>query len=110
MNDTIDPTQTQSWKLLESHRQSQKRTIRDLFALDDQRGATMSAQACDIYLDYSKNIITQETLDLLFALAAETNVVGQRNAMFAGDSINTTENRPVPVSYTHLTLPTSDLV
>ena len=95
MNDTIDPTQTQSWKLLESHRQSQKRTIRDLFALDDQRGATMSAQACDIYLDYSKNIITQETLDLLFALATETDVVGQRNAMFAGDSINTTENRPV---------------
>ena len=71
------------------------RTLRELFAADGARGEKFAGQAGDVYLDYSKNIVTDETLHLLFDLARECEVESLRDAMFAGEKINTTENRAV---------------
>jgi glucose-6-phosphate isomerase len=69
--------------------------LRDLFASDPERGTRMTADAVGIHLDYSKNRVTGESLDLLIQLAEQTGVAGRRDAMFAGERINVTENRPV---------------
>ncbi len=69
--------------------------MRELFASDPQRFAAMSREACGIFVDFSKHRATAETMRLLFALAAQANVEGWRDKMFAGDKINTTENRAV---------------
>jgi glucose-6-phosphate isomerase len=69
--------------------------LRDLFASDPGRGTRLNADACGIHLDYSKNRVTDETLRLLFELAAQTSVAERRVAMFAGERINVTENRAV---------------
>ncbi|HVL26746.1 MAG TPA: glucose-6-phosphate isomerase [Acidimicrobiales bacterium] len=84
------------WKALTDHAAG-LRTIhlRDLFAADPERGETMAASAGDLYLDYSKNLVTPETLDLLVALAERAELRGRIEAMFAGEPINTTERRPV---------------
>ena len=67
----------------------------DLFANDEGRAARFSAEGGGLFLDYSKNRITDETLKLLLALAAERDVAGRRDAMFAGERINTSEDRAV---------------
>jgi glucose-6-phosphate isomerase len=67
----------------------------DLFANDPERGTRFTADAAGIHLDYSKNRITDETLGLLLELAAETGVAARRDAMFAGEHINVTEDRAV---------------
>ena len=87
---------TTEWKALTDHAAG-LRTIhlRDLFAADPERGETMAASAGDLYLDYSKNLVTPETLDLLVALAERAELRGRTEAMFAGEPINTTERRPV---------------
>ena len=69
--------------------------LRDLFAQDPKRGERMTFEAAGLYLDYSKNRITDETLKLLFQLATESGLRDRINAMFQGDKLNITENRAV---------------
>jgi glucose-6-phosphate isomerase len=71
------------------------RHLRDLFAEDPGRGERMCAEAVGVLLDYSKNRITDETLDLLVRLAEESELEHRRDAMFAGEHINVSENRAV---------------
>src|SRR5579875_3430189 len=71
------------------------RHLRDLFAEDPGRGERMCAEAAGIYLDYSKNRVTDETMRLLIELAAESGVPERRDAMFRGEHINVSENRAV---------------
>src|SRR5215471_10844835 len=85
-----------SWKALEAHRDDNAgRHLRDLFAVDQQRGGRLNAEGAGLYLDYSKNRITDQTVELLIALARECNLEGRRDAMFRGDKINVSEDRSV---------------
>jgi glucose-6-phosphate isomerase len=79
------------------------RHLRQIFAEDPERGTRLVAEADDLYLDYSKNRLTNETLALLFALARESHLEERRDAMFAGAPINVSENRSV--LHTALRLP-----
>jgi glucose-6-phosphate isomerase len=69
--------------------------LRDLFASDPERGTRLTAEAAGIHLDYSKNRATDETMGLLVQLAEQAGVAERRDAMFAGERINVTENRSV---------------
>ncbi|MBL8895290.1 MAG: glucose-6-phosphate isomerase, partial [Rhizobiales bacterium] len=69
--------------------------IRKLFADDPTRGTRLALQASGLYLDYSKNRVTDETLALLVKLADESDLRGRIDAMFSGEKINITENRAV---------------
>jgi glucose-6-phosphate isomerase len=90
------PSKRPAWAALQSHYQSAKNLqLRDLFAQDPGRGTRLTAEAVGIYLDYSKNRVTDETLKLLFALANESDLKGRIAAMFGGEKINVTENRAV---------------
>src|SRR5437660_2607650 len=85
-----------AWKALESHYERTKNLhLRKLFAADPGRGVRMTAEATGLFLDYSKNRITDETLKLLFELAKESGLRAAIDAMFRGDKINLTENRAV---------------
>ena len=89
-------TETPAWKALESHYQDVRRMhLRDLFAADPGRGERMTAEAAGLYFDYSKNRITDETLELLLQLAHECGLRERIDAMFRGEKINITENRAV---------------
>ncbi|VTR91379.1 glucose-6-phosphate isomerase : Glucose-6-phosphate isomerase OS=Singulisphaera acidiphila (strain ATCC BAA-1392 / DSM 18658 / VKM B-2454 / MOB10) GN=pgi PE=3 SV=1: PGI [Gemmata massiliana] len=89
-------TQRPAWAALQSHYQTVRTThLRDLFASDPGRGTRLTAEATGIFLDYSKNRVTDETLKLLLALATECDLKGRINAMFSGEKINITENRAV---------------
>ncbi|NTX99993.1 glucose-6-phosphate isomerase [Deinococcus sp. JMULE3] len=89
-------TQTAAWSaLLDHHRALQGTHLRDLFAQDPARGERLTAEGAGLYLDYSKNRVTDETLTLLLNLARETGVTAKRDAMFAGEKINVTEGRAV---------------
>ncbi|HNS22096.1 MAG TPA: glucose-6-phosphate isomerase [Sedimentisphaerales bacterium] len=89
-------TQRKAWKALEAHFERVRSLhLRELFASDPQRGERLAADAVGIFLDYSKNRITEETLRLLVQLAEESGLQGRIDAMFRGDRINTTENRAV---------------
>jgi glucose-6-phosphate isomerase len=84
------------WVALERHFAGIEHAhLRDLFAADPGRGERLSAKAAGLYLDYSKNRITDATLELLRRLAEESGLPERTQAMFRGDRINTTENRPV---------------
>ncbi|WP_445775819.1 glucose-6-phosphate isomerase [Shewanella sp.] len=87
-------TQSTTWKALEAHT-SQLPHMRELFAQNPQRFEQMSVKACGLFLDYSKNRIDNDTLELLFALAKEANLADKIAAMFKGDVINNTEQRSV---------------
>ena len=88
--------QRPAWKALQTHSQEMKgQHLRDLFAKDPGRGERFTAEADGIFLDYSKNRVTDETLKLLVALAEESGLRGKIEAMFRGDKINITENRAV---------------
>jgi glucose-6-phosphate isomerase len=88
--------QTPEWKALqEHHRELAAVHLRQLFADDPNRGETMTLEAGDLYLDYSKNRLTGETLRLLVALAERAGLAGRIDDMFAGRRINVTEDRPV---------------
>ena len=90
------PSSLPSWKALESHaRLLESRHLRDLFREDPERAEKFSLEAAGVYLDYSKNRITPETLSLLLKLAEESNLRSRIDAMFRGEKINITENRPV---------------
>jgi glucose-6-phosphate isomerase len=85
-----------AWSALTEHFQKIRDVhLRDLFASDPGRGERLTAEAAGLYLDYSKNRITDETLALLFDLADQSGLAERTAAMFAGERINTSENRPV---------------
>ena len=85
-----------AWRALEGHYQKiRKAHLRDLFADDPKRGERMAVEALGIYLDYSKNRITDETVKLLSQLAVESGLPSCIDAMFRGEKINATENRAV---------------
>lgn len=85
-----------AWKALEDHYwKIQGRHLRSLFADDPQRGERLTAEAAGIYLDYSKNRITSQTISLLVQLAQECGLRAGIDAMFRGDRINVTEQRSV---------------
>jgi glucose-6-phosphate isomerase len=85
-----------AWALLEKHYQKLKGVhLRQLFADDHERGERLAAEAAGVYLDYSKNRITGETLKLLLQLAQESRLRDHIDAMFRGDNINVSENRAV---------------
>ena len=89
-------TKTPAWKALQSHHTEVGGLhLRELFAADPQRGRKLSAEACGLYLDYSKNRVTDETMRLLLELAEERGLRGRIDAMFRGDKINLTESRAV---------------
>src|SRR6266481_4896181 len=89
-------TERQAWKGLAAHyRKVRDLHLRKLFADDPKRGERMTAEAVGIYLDYSKNRITDETLKLLVHLAEESGLRARIEAMFRGERINITENRAV---------------
>jgi glucose-6-phosphate isomerase len=89
-------TERPAWKSLEAHFQEVRQLhLRQLFAADGERGKRMTAEGAGIYLDYSKNRITDQTLKLLFQLAEESGLRPRIEAMFRGDKINNTENRAV---------------
>ena len=89
-------TDRAAWKALVDHHEGiAKHHLRDLFAEDATRGTRMTLDAVGVYLDYSKNRITDKTLKLLLALAEECGLADKIAAMFRGERINTTENRAV---------------
>ncbi|HMG64132.1 MAG TPA: glucose-6-phosphate isomerase, partial [Streptosporangiaceae bacterium] len=88
--------QRKAWQELERHHaQIAPRHLRELFAADPGRGERLTASAEGIYLDYSKNRVTDETMALLIELARETGMPERRDAMFAGEHINVSEDRAV---------------
>ena len=98
MNTSHTPPLTEgtAWRALQTHVATlQKLHLRELFAADAQRGERFTLEAAGIYLDYSKQRVTDETLRLLLALADEAGLRQRIAAMFAGERINTTEQRAV---------------
>jgi len=88
-------TDTASWRQLREHHERLATVhLGDLFAAEPERGRRLVAEAAGIHADYSKHRVTDETLRLLFALARERGVERWRDRMFAGEPINTSENRP----------------
>ncbi len=85
-----------AWQaLLRHHEEIEGRHLRDLFAADPGRGERLTAEACGLFLDYSKNRVTDETMRLLVELAEECGVTERRDAMFRGEHINVSEDRAV---------------
>ena len=85
-----------AWKALEKHyAEIQPRHIRELFAQNPDRGERLVAEGAGLYLDYSKHRVTDETMGLLLGLAGECGVERRRDAMFAGEHINVSEDRAV---------------
>ena len=89
-------TQRPAWKALAAHFQQVRGLhLRQLFADDPKRGERLTAEAVGIFLDYSKNRVTDETLRLLLQLAQECGLRQRIDAMFKGEKINVTEKRAV---------------
>jgi glucose-6-phosphate isomerase len=97
MSDVPEPTRRPEWAALENHRKDAlpQPDLRDLFAADPSRAERYVVHVGDLRIDYSKHLVTDETLALLGELAAATDVFGLRDAMFCGERINTTEDRAV---------------
>ncbi len=92
----MNPSQTAAWQQIQSHfEKMQAISMKDLFASDADRAEKFHMQWNDFIIDYSKNIINQETLDLLFNLANEVQLKQAISSYFQGDLINQTENRAV---------------
>ncbi len=89
-------TETEEWKALAAHQRSLAgRHLRELFAEDPRRGEVLTVDAADLHLDYSKNLLTAETIRLLVAVAKRAGLAERVEAMFAGEHINVTEDRAV---------------
>ncbi|HUB21648.1 MAG TPA: glucose-6-phosphate isomerase [Streptosporangiaceae bacterium] len=89
-------TERKSWQALKRHHAEMAgQHLRELFAADPERGERLTAEAAGLYLDYSKNRITDETMRLLVDLALESGVPERRDAMFRGEHINVSEDRAV---------------
>src|ERR1700745_346925 len=93
---TQSVTERAAWNALVAHYQNVRELhLRKLFADDPTRGERMTIEAVGLYLDYSKNRVTDETLKLLVQLADESGLLERIDAMFRGEKINITENRAV---------------
>jgi glucose-6-phosphate isomerase len=93
---TVPLRERPAWKAIEQHyAEIAEVQLRQLFADDPGRGERLTAEAAGLYLDYSKNRVTDETMRLLLQLAEESGVAERRDAMFRGDRINVSENRSV---------------
>src|SRR5690606_18042956 len=91
-----DITATPEWSaLVEHHAAVSGRHLRELFAEDPERASALTATGADLVLDYSKHRITRDTLPLLTALARAAGLPERTEAMFAGEHINTSEDRAV---------------
>ena len=89
-------TQTPAWQALSQHKtQIESLHLRDLFSRDPLRAEQLSLEACGLFVDYAKNLVTTETMSLLMKLAGSVNLKDEIEAMFQGQKINRTENRPV---------------
>jgi glucose-6-phosphate isomerase len=97
MSTTLEPLRERpAWRALSSHHEAiRKLHLRELFAGDPERGERLTAEAAGLYLDYSKNRITEETLRLLLELAEQSQLARRIEAMFTGERINVSENRSV---------------
>ncbi|MFF8585230.1 glucose-6-phosphate isomerase [Streptomyces althioticus] len=95
MSDVAEPTRRPEWAALEQHRAQGVPGLRELFDTDPSRAERYVVHVGDLRIDYSKHLVTDETLRLLRELAAATDVFGLRDAMFRGERINTTEDRAV---------------
>ncbi|REE64796.1 glucose-6-phosphate isomerase [Streptomyces sp. 3212.3] len=96
MADRTRPNQLPEWTALAKHREELDGVgLRELFAADPGRGGGYTLQVGDLWVDYSKQLVTDETLRLLRELAAARDVFGLRDAMFRGEKINVTEDRAV---------------
>ncbi|UVJ45778.1 glucose-6-phosphate isomerase [Pseudomonas sp. LS1212] len=105
----LDATQLDSWQALVAHRKDLRHfTMRQAFAEDPKRFDRFSLSACGLFLDFSKNLIREDTLDLLVKLAQEAQLGDAIDAMFRGDAINASERRPV--LHTALRRPVADKV
>lgn len=91
----VDPTTTEAWQRLEEHDGMLDKGLREAFAEDPDRAKKLSFEAADLFVDLSKNLVSEETVGLLLDLANETGVCKRRDEMFAGARINTTEDRAV---------------
>jgi glucose-6-phosphate isomerase len=90
------PDNTAAWSALAAHYATIRDThLRELFAQDEKRGERLTAEAAGVFLDYSKNRVTDETLKLLQSLATASNLRSRIDGMFAGEKINVSENRAV---------------
>ncbi|NEB92593.1 glucose-6-phosphate isomerase, partial [Streptomyces bauhiniae] len=94
-SDTPKLTRRPEWTALADHRAGGQPHLRELFAADPGRAERYVVRVGDLHIDYSKHQVSDETLALLQELAVATDVFGQRDAMFRGDRINTTEDRAV---------------
>ncbi|MEU9268996.1 glucose-6-phosphate isomerase [Streptomyces sp. NPDC048251] len=108
MSDTPRLDQRPEWTALKDHRARWQTDLRELFAADPERAERYVVRVGDLRIDFSKNLVTDETLALLRELAAATDVFGLRDAMFRGDRINITEDRAV--LHTALRAPTGTVV
>src|SRR5215813_12892691 len=96
MTQTLPLTERPTWAALQAHhKRIAPLHLRQLFADDPRRGERLTLDAAGIYLDYSKNRITDETLSLLVQLANESGLRERIDAMFGGEHINVSENRAV---------------
>src|SRR6186997_2699127 len=96
MPSTTSLVQLPAWKALAAHYEKIRGLhLRSLFAEDPKRGERMSLEAAGIYLDYSKNRVTDETIQLLLQLAEQAGLRARIDAMFRGDKINASEQRAV---------------
>jgi glucose-6-phosphate isomerase len=87
---------SETWKALEAHAATNRTLhLRDLFAQDPKRGERLTIEAAGVYFDYSKNRITDQTIQLLLQLAGESGLRSRIDAMFCGEKINVTEKRAV---------------
>ncbi|CAM4062440.1 glucose-6-phosphate isomerase [Helcobacillus massiliensis] len=91
----VDPTTTDAWRALEQHDAELYGSLREWFESDPERTRKHSHSAGDLFVDLSKNLVTDETVGLLLRLAEETGVLQRRDAMVRGEHINTTEDRAV---------------
>ncbi|MAB98069.1 MAG: glucose-6-phosphate isomerase [Pseudomonadaceae bacterium] len=104
-----DVTTLPAWQALTRHREAmQSFSMRDAFSSDSQRFDTFSLSSCGLFLDYSKNLMTAETRDLLMQLARECGLQDAIEAMYAGEHLNASENRPA--LHTALRRPIGDKV
>ncbi|WP_426944314.1 glucose-6-phosphate isomerase [Pseudomonas oryzihabitans] len=105
----LDVTQLASWKALQEHRKAmQNFRMRDAFAADSQRFSQFSLSSSGLFLDYSKNLITEQTRDLLVNLAREAGLEGAIRTLFDGAYVNSSEHRPA--LHTALRRPVGDSV
>lgn len=95
MTTSIDPTTTSAWSALSAHHKALTPNLREWFAADPARAEKFSFTADELHVDLSKNLITSETVELLLKLAEEVKLEQAREAMFAGEHINVTEDRAV---------------